>query len=373
MQYCAVCLMAKDETWYLAEWAEYHLRLGFDAIIVYDNGSRVPIRDTLAHLIAASRVFVHDMPGEFLQRAAYRDCMERYGSRFRWIAVIDADEVLFPKKTANIKEFLAEYEGHGAVAVNWVHFGSSGLEKRGPRSQIFTFIKAEPRGSTTIKAIVQPRRVKDYSGLHSAELVPPYVMVTSDHFPLADAEYSAPFVGDAIQLNHYYYRTREDYEEKLRRPTSRGLLRQGISFADEQALHSRKDTGVARLYATLQDVPITPPTPYPVPETVAALVETGMNMLEARAFQNLEILLCEASLVFEDEPLIWVLRSIAARLRGNGVRALHCIREASRYSGNSVVYFELARVYEALGDVDRAAGAREQGEYKKSVEEATCA
>lgn len=373
MQYCAVCLMAKDENWYLAEWAEYHLRIGFDALIVYDNGSVTPVRETLAHLVALGRVFVHDMPGEFLQRNAYNDCMRRYQDAFRWIAVIDADELLFPKKVSNIKEFLAEYEGCGAVAANWVNFGSNGLTVRGSHSQIFNFIHAEPEGCTLIKAIVQPRRVKDYSGLHSAELIPPHVMETSDHFPLPGMEYSAPFVNDAIQVNHYYYRTREDYEAKLSRPTSRGVLRPAVSFEDEQAKHTRKELGIALLYTVLQDTPITPPVPFPVPETVAGLVETAMNLLEKGAFQDVEILLCEASLVFEDEPLIWVLRSISSRLRGNTARALHCIREASKFSGNSIVYFELAQVYEAMGDGERAAMARAQGEFKKMVEETTCA
>ncbi|WP_368044404.1 glycosyltransferase family 2 protein, partial [uncultured Desulfovibrio sp.] len=47
MKYCAVCLIAKDEEYYLKEWCEYHLRIGFDSIIIYDNGSKIPIKKFL--------------------------------------------------------------------------------------------------------------------------------------------------------------------------------------------------------------------------------------------------------------------------------------------------------------------------------------
>lgn len=43
MKYCAVCLVSKDENYYIWEWAEYHLRIGFDALLIYENGSASPL------------------------------------------------------------------------------------------------------------------------------------------------------------------------------------------------------------------------------------------------------------------------------------------------------------------------------------------
>ena len=156
MKYCAVCLAAKDEEYYLQEWVEYHLRIGFDAIIIYDNGSTIPIKQILYNFITLGRVIVHEVPGDFLQSKFYTSCIEQYRSEFKWIAFIDSDEFIFPKKYSNIKIFLAEYEDYGGVVANWVNFGTSGLLKRKDNSQIFNFILTDDEESSTIKSIVQP-------------------------------------------------------------------------------------------------------------------------------------------------------------------------------------------------------------------------
>lgn len=185
MQYCAVCLVARDENKYIREWAEYHLRIGFDALIVYDNESRQPLRAGLEDLVALGRVIMHEQPTDpagwlRTQADAYADCMARYADSFKWIAVIDADEFIVPKKTRNIKEFLAEYECYGAVTAHWVLFGSSGLQKNESASQIFSFIHTAAEDSTTIKSIVQPRKVRVFTGPHGADLLPGQFAVSPD-------------------------------------------------------------------------------------------------------------------------------------------------------------------------------------------------
>jgi hypothetical protein len=109
MKYCAVCLIAKDEEYYLKEWSEYHLRIGFDTLLIYDNDSDISIREVLKELVDIGRVIVHDVPGEFKQSETYTSCIQQYRDEFKWIAFIDSDEFIFPKKTNNIKIFLSEY------------------------------------------------------------------------------------------------------------------------------------------------------------------------------------------------------------------------------------------------------------------------
>lgn len=378
MQYCAVCLMAKDENKYIREWAEYHLRLGFDALIVYDNNSAAPLSAELADLIALGRVHMHrqeSLPGCWMntQAAAYSDCMARYKDAYRWIAVIDGDEFIVLKNTMNIKEFLAEYECYGAVAGHWVLFGTGGLLQNETDSQIYSFIQADETESTTLKSIVQPRLVERFTGPHGPVLLPGHFAVSADHFPLEPEAYSAPFVDAGLLINHYFMRTREDYEAKARRYAASNLPFTLLAPAAEEAKYSRRDLRIIKFYEPLKELPIEKGEEFTPPESVAALGEASLALLEARDFTRLELYLCQAGLFFADEPLIWMFRAIASRIRGNTPRALHCIREAIKISGNSMLYFELARIYEAMGEAERARRAQAQAEYKKSVEDEFCA
>ena len=377
MQYCAVCLIAREENKYIREWAEYHLRIGFDTLLIYDNESRVPLAEELADLVALGRVIMHEIPSDprgwiKTQGNAYTDCMARYRDAFKWIAVIDSDEFLLPRQTRDIKEFLAEYEGYGGVAVNWVMFGSSGVARNESGSQIFTFIHTREEETTTIKSIVQPRRVEAFTGPHGADFLPGFFTVSPDHFPLEPCVYSAPFAGERIQLNHYWWRSREDYQTKvaLKARNKRGYPT--ISQEEEQAQHPLKNIEIIKLYSELRNAPIERRNPPAIPPTVGDMVEEAMGMLEAGDFPTLETYLCHASLVFADEALVWMLRSVSARMRGNTDRALHCIREASKLSGSSTIYYELARVYAARGETLAASRAQAQADYKKRVEDTTC-
>lgn len=378
MQYCAVCLIAKDENKYLREWAEYHLRIGFDALIIYDNGSVTPLAEELGDLIALGRVHVHlqeSAPEGWIktQGNAYTDCMTRYKDAYRWVAVIDSDEFIVLKKTRSIKEFLAEYECYGAVAAHWVLFGSSGRSQNTGKSQIFSFIHADKKESTTIKSIVQPRRVARFTGPHGPVLLPGFFAVSADHFPLEPEVYSAPFVDAGICINHYFMRSWEDYQKKIALKAKNNRPISSFSFEEEQARFSRKDMTLLQFYAPLKDTPIEKAARFVAPETVTEFVSAAMDMLEKADFTALEEYLCSVSLFFEDDPMIWILRAIASRMRGNLARALHCAREASKLSGSSTLYFELARIYQALGDMEKYQRAKAQAEYKKSVEDKFCA
>ena len=377
MQYCAICLIAKDEDYYLKEWIEYHLQIGFDAIIVYDNGSVVPVRDTLADFIDIGRVVVHDAPGEFRQSACYTDCITQYRHTFKWIAFIDSDEFIFPKATRNIKVFLAEYENYGGVVAHWVMFGTSGLSRRKGGSQIFNFVMRSGKESSIFKSIVRPATVKQY-GVHGAEFIESYYAVSSDHFPVHTDGYSTPFINDKIQINHYYYRTWEDYECKAARWIALKKMDKAITPEEEKAEFFVPSMELIRFYAPLQGRPIAEHAPGPRPMTVQEIVDKAMDFLDGRTSFTaqkalaLELFLCEASLAFPQEPLIWYFRAVASRLCGDCPRAFICIREAAKLSGNSMIYHELSRIYLAMEQPEQAKRAEQHAAYKKQIEDRTC-
>ena len=376
MQYCAVCLIAKDEDYYLREWCEYHLRIGFDTLLVYDNGSQVPLRELLKDFIALGRVIVHDVPGEFRQSETYTTCIRDYRHAFKWIAFIDSDEFIFPKKTDNIKLFLAEYEEYGGVVANWINFGTSGILRRRDASQIFNFAMTDGEESSTIKSIVQPARVAE-QGIHGATFLDGHYAVSSDHIPLHQDCYSSPFINDAIQINHYAFRTWEDYERKSSRWIGMDVWNRASTLEEEQAKYTRHSTDMIKFYSQLKDVEIGKPSALfdtlSVSDFTAMLLAVLSKPLDRKRLVEAQLLCCHAVLVFQDEPMVYYFRAILSRLAQNVQQSLRFIQTTLRLSGSSTIYYEYARILSALGEHEKARLAQKHADYKKYVEDTQCA
>ena len=374
VKYCALCCIAKDEDIYIKEWVEYHLLLGFDAIIIYDNHSAVPLRDVLKMYVSDGRVIVHATEGAALgekaQGAAYTHCMQTYKDAFIWIAVVDVDEVIVPKECENIKQMLAEFENYGGVVLNWVFYADSSEKKYFANSQINSFLYKNSTRSTTIKSIVRPKRVKEFTGPHGPLYLEPYYAVNMDHFPLEPDVYSAPYAVERAQINHYNLRTKDDWQRKVAKWKLSGLI---LSKDYDAAVkeYINYDSFCADLYARLRNHKSAAMSADF--SSVAEMAEFFINALKIKKLHNtLNVLLCDCACIFPDDPMIWYFRSVLARQNGLNDLALHFIKQASKLSGSSTVYFEVARVYDSLGQSELCVRANEQALYKKHVEETTC-
>jgi len=104
----------------LKEWITFHLMVGFDHIVVYDNtGANIPVNKKMditnlthitnmfprhqvthvnwPHKICNNNRPMHPNPGErSSQYAAESSCLERFGPRTEWMASMDIDEYFVP-------------------------------------------------------------------------------------------------------------------------------------------------------------------------------------------------------------------------------------------------------------------------------------
>lgn len=226
-----VCMMAKDEAPYLVEWLAHYVVLGFDRIVVYDNGSC----DSTAAVVRAcstvdSRITVYDWPdvaGTIPQCAAYQHALE--SATTEWIAFYDADELLVLKQHESIQAFLARYgDDAGAVAVNWRLFGSAGeVEYRNElQSRRFRMCASDDMPGT------ENTYFKTIARVSHARLPRPHAVTLSRgaYFndaaePMAGFDPTNPAktlsVSDAhAQLNHYVVRSRQECDQKKARGNS---------------------------------------------------------------------------------------------------------------------------------------------------------
>src|SRR5574344_1493948 len=103
-----LCAIAKCENKYILEWVQWHLKLGFNKIVIYDNndpeGER--ISDTIGNLAGVEIV---DWRGQKqasceTQVAAYNVCYKKQLDA-DWIFFLDIDEFLEFKEGVSLKSF----------------------------------------------------------------------------------------------------------------------------------------------------------------------------------------------------------------------------------------------------------------------------
>ncbi len=252
----ALVLIVRDEAEHIAEWAEFHRRAGARAVVVYDNGCRdatIPIlRETLGARLtvvpwrqlvsdAGLRREIHN------QTLAYAHAASNFGAEFRWMAFIDADEFLIPKRAADLDGALAHLGEAANVSLPWHMFGHSG-HRTPPEGGIlrnYTRRAADPmsdlRGVRAFKCIVDPCRLTA-AGVHSFETdgTDRTANDRGEAVPLAGRTQRRFYSADHLQLNHYYARSEAELEAKIGR---------GPNLASKASEYARK---VRRTVANIQ-------------------------------------------------------------------------------------------------------------------------
>lgn len=209
-----ICAVAKWEERYIDEWIQHHLGLGFDRIYMYDNSDA----NALRHLPRryGSRVHVTHWAGPVRQSEAYNDFVAKHRFTPMWTAFLDVDEFIVLRRHADIKAFLREHCHRGAVSLNWLMFGSDGETLYRPEPVRHRFLRRGERPDHHVKSICY---------------MPDVLAVNNAHFPVLASgtqqrdtngrQFTGPFHADGptdvAVVHHYFCKSREEYELKLRR------------------------------------------------------------------------------------------------------------------------------------------------------------
>lgn len=200
----ALVCIAKNEDLYLSEWINYHYKLGFDHIFIYQNDWRwnVSVRHPGAHYL--------EMDGPCQQISAYNDFLKTYGKNYEWVAFLDVDEFLVLKKHDSAKRFLRSFDGAPAVGINWALFGDN--NQCAPildYSCLRRFTKRNRDLISLIKSIVRPSLVK-VTGIHGPDGVD---IIGANGSMFRGSENPLGDLGVA-QVNHYFCKTIMEFNAK---------------------------------------------------------------------------------------------------------------------------------------------------------------
>lgn len=235
----AVCVFARNEVADFPEWMEHHLLVGFDAVIVYDNDSD----DGMSELVNQASLFLPvfrvpwaKKPGLNVQVTAYTDCLTRFGQTFDWILFIDIDEFLVCSTEQSLADLLADHASHAAIGINWVVFGSAGIQDSRGRLVMDAFLRRAPLSTPInqhIKSLVQPARARRAVNAHAFDVDGQYFGLDGKVMLFPDTE--GIVAQDKIhhgdwRLHHYITRSRAHWERRAKRGAADGNPRSEEEF-----------------------------------------------------------------------------------------------------------------------------------------------
>lgn len=229
-----IVTMFRNEANYLKEWIEYHHMLGVDHFLLYNDRSGDHWAEVLEPYINSNLVEVIEWPVPpdmpvfpHWQTAAYQDGLRRSQGNTKWLAFIDVDEFILPKKNGTIPECLNQFfPSAAAVYVSWRNFGTSGVYIE-PGEPILTRLTraSHPR---------HPRNAAGKSIVKVNEVVidqvwSPHQFVLKQgaqyyngsgrplYFKGSDLQVTPHHTSCYLQINHYAMRD-ENFYQKVRLP-----------------------------------------------------------------------------------------------------------------------------------------------------------
>ena len=224
----AVALIAKNEAPYIKEWVEFHHKQGVSHFFIYDNESADNLHEVLKPYIDSGLVTYRLIRGRVRQRDAYNMALSKCRRKFKYMAILDADEFLFVRKDVygcnyNLYEFvdrfMSSHKEAGGLAVNWCVFGSSGhiTKPEGGVLENYT-MRAEDDFAINlhIKTICDPSKTMCFAHVHY-----PNYRRGFCNFGENGEKVFGPFTKEVhfenIRINHYLTKSKEEYIAKRKR------------------------------------------------------------------------------------------------------------------------------------------------------------
>lgn len=216
----AAVAIAKNEDSYLYEWLQYHLKLGFDEVFVYENNWRYVFKD------AFEDDPVHFIPfdGDVMQLKAYNTFIKEHGNDFDWAAFIDVDEFIVNNTSSSLKDVLERLQQFPQIGINWRLMGSNGLHSYDTftSSVVKRFTRGDKHLNKHVKQIVNlswfKKNLKPFP-----VFINPHCTNGASFGVEAQNQFFGPFqtsrleTSHALELYHYAVKTPEELHEKVMR------------------------------------------------------------------------------------------------------------------------------------------------------------
>lgn len=240
----SVALIVKNEGPYIIEWIEYYKLLGFSRMYIYDNDSTDNTYSKIRKYIQSGLVRYTKISGRARQLDAYNDALKIAKKESKYLAILDADEFLFPVNNKDVYSIVDKYmasNNHvGGLGINWLIFGSGGqkIKTDGLVTQRFYYrSKYDFDVNRHVKTICNPRKVAGILNPHIVQYKFGYYEINS-----AYKEINTPFTkynpSAPLRINHYFTKSKSEYIKKKNRGEADSL---NMRTMKDFKLHDRNE------------------------------------------------------------------------------------------------------------------------------------
>ena len=201
-----------NEAEYIKEWIDFHLMIGVDRLILYDNGSTDHFRSILQPYIDRHQVvllpwatFLADLSA---QRLAYAHAVCNSPSTVNWLIFIDIDEFLFSEVSDTIKPVLEKFRNFATLKIPRFEFGPNGHKEKPSGLVIENYTRVSKREFNlqyAWKSAVQPNKVTGI-GVHEAIVYGETLSLQPQETGLLE-----------LRINHYFSKSESEFENKMQR------------------------------------------------------------------------------------------------------------------------------------------------------------
>lgn len=238
-----VCCIALNEHKYINEWINYHLKLGFSNIYIYDNSND----NNMYYLHNNDNIIVLHLPGRRRQYNAYIHFFMTFGKYHKWCAVLDCDEFIVLHKHKNIVDFLQQYLQNGALSINLYIFGSNGHKTYTENLVLERFTKREKNVNKHIKYIVC---CENFAGCYNPHfpLLNNGTVIKDVHGNIVSGPFNELDDNSICQINHYFGKSYEEYLIKQKRGCADNDYIRSISEFYDNDLNEIEDLTALNFY-----------------------------------------------------------------------------------------------------------------------------
>lgn len=251
----ALCLAVKDQYADLAEWLVHHYNHhGIRRFYIMDDGSTPPLAERDYSKIIDERAITHRyylpaLRSEWPQMRMYHDCMRLFSHNHKWMGFLDADEFLQAKKPYTLSSMLKNLDSNktvGALGINWKMHNSNGLLHRPTttiRKAFTSCLKEDPvdhgskwgTSNQHIKVFVKTGAFKNPRSPHKMDLRDGFITVGENGDEITRHAWRVPSTKNKLAIHHYGLKSREEFEEKMRRGNAMNDAKRDKFWEEQEA------------------------------------------------------------------------------------------------------------------------------------------
>ena len=235
----AIVAIVQNQARYIEDWIKFHFIAGVTEFIIYDDCSSDNTVEVLHILNSANQISIKVIPWSVdcmynlrynnniisfdNQSLSYVHAIKNYGKYYDKMAFIDTDEYLVPVEVKTINEAIMDVSQYSNIKIPYTMYANTKYTTKPDETDVFAYTERGNRKNKEIrkfncfKCIVDPKKATLISvhQFRTTDLKKKCVSESGLLLEFVEAIHTFMELEPInLQLNHYYIRSDEEFDEK---------------------------------------------------------------------------------------------------------------------------------------------------------------